>query len=185
MNDVLPKPFTKEGLLNMLEKHLAHLKKMPEGLDMVPPTASTLAGPIGSGGASSSVAHSLKEESPPEASPSTVSTAAWHSPSAFGPGMSPAGPGPYLGGPAAAGSYAVDHSGGLQYPSPTTPVGGRLPPQKLPGPGPPPQGAGPHRRQVSEMASADNLLGGEAKRARLYAQPGAAVGQMGQRGPSG
>jgi len=26
MNDVLPKPFTKEGLLNMLEKYLSHLK---------------------------------------------------------------------------------------------------------------------------------------------------------------
>ncbi|KAG1840141.1 hypothetical protein F4604DRAFT_2045674, partial [Suillus subluteus] len=26
MNDILPKPFTKEGLLDMLEKHLMHLK---------------------------------------------------------------------------------------------------------------------------------------------------------------
>lgn len=26
MNDVLPKPFTKEGLLTMLDKHLGHLK---------------------------------------------------------------------------------------------------------------------------------------------------------------
>jgi hypothetical protein len=27
MNDVLPKPFTKEGLLTLLEKHLGHLKE--------------------------------------------------------------------------------------------------------------------------------------------------------------
>ena len=26
MNDILPKPFTKQGLLDMLEKHLMHLK---------------------------------------------------------------------------------------------------------------------------------------------------------------
>ncbi|KAI6040574.1 HSF-type DNA-binding-domain-containing protein [Pisolithus marmoratus] len=30
MNDVLPKPFTKEGLLDMLEKHLRHLKVIQE-----------------------------------------------------------------------------------------------------------------------------------------------------------
>ncbi len=30
MNDILPKPFTKEGLLGMLEKHLMHLKVIQE-----------------------------------------------------------------------------------------------------------------------------------------------------------
>ena len=29
MSDILPKPFTKEGLLHLLEKHLNHLKKHP------------------------------------------------------------------------------------------------------------------------------------------------------------
>lgn len=29
MADILPKPFTKEGLLQLLEKHLSHLKKHP------------------------------------------------------------------------------------------------------------------------------------------------------------
>ena len=38
MNDVLPKPFTKEGLLHMLEKHLPHLKKPVSHMDgMVAP----------------------------------------------------------------------------------------------------------------------------------------------------
>ncbi|KAG2063947.1 hypothetical protein BDR04DRAFT_1110846 [Suillus decipiens] len=42
MNDILPKPFTKEGLLDMLEKHLMHLKviqqmsKLPRSLGVPP-----------------------------------------------------------------------------------------------------------------------------------------------------
>ncbi|KDN52603.1 hypothetical protein K437DRAFT_231954 [Tilletiaria anomala UBC 951] len=35
MNDILPKPFTKQGLLNMLEKHLIHLKTVQQ-LDEIP-----------------------------------------------------------------------------------------------------------------------------------------------------
>ncbi|KAH8117110.1 HSF-type DNA-binding-domain-containing protein [Phellopilus nigrolimitatus] len=35
MNDILPKPFTKEGLLSMLEKHLTHLKTIQQ-LSRVP-----------------------------------------------------------------------------------------------------------------------------------------------------
>ena len=54
MNDVLPKPFTKEGLLSMLEKHLGHLKK---GFTGKP---------------------SLKSDDSPSTSPTTI--ASWHSP---------------------------------------------------------------------------------------------------------
>ncbi|KAG1765848.1 HSF-type DNA-binding-domain-containing protein [Suillus placidus] len=42
MNDILPKPFTKEGLLDMLEKHLVHLKviqqmsKVPRSIGVPP-----------------------------------------------------------------------------------------------------------------------------------------------------
>ena len=43
MNDVLPKPFTKEGLLTMLEKHLGHLKSGREG-DAVPFGPPTMIG---------------------------------------------------------------------------------------------------------------------------------------------
>ncbi|KAG9309198.1 CheY-like superfamily [Chiua virens] len=45
MNDILPKPFTKEGLLDMLEKHLMHLKvtqqtsKLPKPPAGVPPSS--------------------------------------------------------------------------------------------------------------------------------------------------
>lgn len=34
MNDVLPKPFTKDSLLGMLEKHLLHLKQMKQMQEM-------------------------------------------------------------------------------------------------------------------------------------------------------
>lgn len=36
MNDVLPKPFTKEGMLSMLEKHLIHLKQIHQNPEMAP-----------------------------------------------------------------------------------------------------------------------------------------------------
>lgn len=35
MNDVLPKPFTKEGMLSMLEKHLIHLKQIHQNPEML------------------------------------------------------------------------------------------------------------------------------------------------------
>jgi osomolarity two-component system response regulator SKN7 len=36
MNDVLPKPFTKEGMLSMLEKHLLHLKNIHQNPGSAP-----------------------------------------------------------------------------------------------------------------------------------------------------
>lgn len=60
MNDVLPKPFTKEGLLNMLEKHLDHLKKSSQNLDPI-----TIPGNI----------QSIKNDDTP------TSPATWNSPS--------------------------------------------------------------------------------------------------------
>ena len=98
MNDVLPKPFTKEGLLNMLEKHLGHLKK-PD-YDMMPPSATAMT--------QHSTAHSIKDEASPGQSPSTMST--WHSPSQFS-GISPGGSGGYLPG----NQYPMDPSGIPQY----------------------------------------------------------------------
>jgi hypothetical protein len=50
MNDVLPKPFTKEGMLRTLEKHLAHLKRdyipsqQAQHQDRQPTLSSGLAG---------------------------------------------------------------------------------------------------------------------------------------------
>lgn len=89
MNDVLPKPFTKEGLLSMLEKHLSHLKKSGHpgsGLEPPPPVPGGTA--LNNQTTGSSHRPSLKDENSPGASPATVSTN-WNSP--MQPqGMSPA-----------------------------------------------------------------------------------------------
>jgi len=72
MNDVLPKPFTKEGLLTMLEKHLAQLKKPVPGMEaMAPPGLAR---------------GSLKSEDSPVTSPATVTN--WNSPGGL-TGVSP------------------------------------------------------------------------------------------------
>ena len=157
MNDVLPKPFTKEGLLNMLEKHLAHLKKMPDTLDMVPNTASTIA--------HNSNAHSIKDEGSQGNSPSTISN--WNSPNQF-TGISPTSSAHYMPSVNAA-AYGIDQ-GQMQYQQPTTPIGG------------PPRGVG-HRRQASDMSPVDDI-GSDSKRPRIYATTNAAVHQM-RRGPPG
>ena len=78
MNDVLPKPFTKEGLLHMLEKHLVHLKKpSPHGDAMPAPQPVSVPRQL-----------LLKEEDSPAKSPATVSN--WNSPNQL-PGVSPVG----------------------------------------------------------------------------------------------
>ena len=148
MNDVLPKPFTKEGLLNMLEKHLGHLKK-PDAFGIVPSSATAL-----------THHSSVKDESSPGQSPSTMTN--WNSPNHFS-GISPAGSGPYMSqqGP----SYSIDQSG-MQYTSPTTPVGG------------PPRGMA-HRRQVSDMSGGPvDDMANDPKRPRIYATTNAAMNQI-------
>lgn len=155
MNDVLPKPFTKEGLLSMLEKHLGHLKKMPNGTDgMAPHSASSIA--------QTSAAQSLKDTSSPNQSPSTISN--WHSPGTF-PGISPttAGPSPFMQPLHAAGGYPIDPSQ-VHFQQPHTPLGA---PRQT-----------PHRRQISDMAGGDEL-NNDAKRQRMFAQQNAlAMSQM-------
>ncbi|KAL9026109.1 MAG: hypothetical protein Q9196_005175 [Gyalolechia fulgens] len=145
MNDVLPKPFTKEGLLGMLEKHLGHLKKMPNGMEpIVPHSASSLP--------QTSAAQSLKDESSPNQSPSTISN--WHSPGHF---PTTGGPTPYMQPMHPAGGYPMDQ-GQMQF-------------QQLhPSLGAPRQT--PHRRQISDMAGGDEL-NNDPKRQRMFAQQNA------------
>ncbi|PBP20852.1 response regulator, partial [Diplocarpon rosae] len=101
MNDVLPKPFTKEGMLRALEKHLPHFKKDatfppgPGGPQMTHPdfvTSNTTRTPLGLNmGQLSSATQSLKDDASPGKSPVTASS--WHSPSQL-PGPSPIGSAP-------------------------------------------------------------------------------------------
>lgn len=147
MNDVLPKPFTKEGLLHMLEKHLAHLKKPLHQMDgMVPPQLLA------------STRQSLKEEESPAKSPATTSN--WNSPNQI-PGVSPVGSNvtdEYMnavqGHPTA---YGVNPLvGNIAYNTPPQmPISGR---QQN------------HRRQISDIAGGEDM-NNPAKRQQMYAPP--------------
>lgn len=144
---MLPKPFTKEGLLHMLEKHLGHLKKIPDGMDaLVPQTSSSMP--------QSSATQSLKDENSPTQSPSTIST--WHSPGQF-PGITPthaAPPSHFMQPVPAQPPYGIDHNS-LQYQPPQTPIGAPRQTQ--------------HRRQISELTGSDDITN-DSKRQRMYTQ---------------
>jgi len=156
MNDVLPKPFTKEGLLHMLEKHLAHLKNSghPGMESMVPPPVQALN--------PGSARPSMKDEDSPAKSPATTSN--WNSPNQV-PGVSPVASsstddysGMSQGHP---GMYAVQNSmqvnpmsaGGMQYSQP-----GQLQMQ---------QRQGQHRRQISDISGGDESAN-NPKRQQMY-----------------
>ncbi|EAW06880.1 putative stress response transcription factor SrrA/Skn7 [Aspergillus clavatus NRRL 1] len=156
MDDVLPKPFTRKSLLDMLEKHLVHLKAIPQGMESSQPTAAvTMA-------AQTSATQSIKEDSSPGQSPA-ASMNNWQSPGQF-QGMTTVHPNlqqvptQYVPATAAPTAYAVDQNG-VQYPAPPVamnPAAGTARP--------------PHRRQISEMSSAAESSN-FAKRPRMYAHP--------------
>ena len=137
----------------MLEKHLGHLKKMPDGLDGMPQTASTI----------HPGSHSIKDEASPGASPSTTSN--WASPNQF-PGVSPATTGQFPSQP----TFAIDqmnhvaHQGNMHYSAPTTPITATS------------RGGAGHRRQISEMGADE--VGNDPKRTRMYATTNAAMNQI-------
>ncbi|KAJ5570555.1 uncharacterized protein N7459_009985 [Penicillium hispanicum] len=159
MDDVLPKPFTRKSLLDMLEKHLVHLKTIPQGMEAAPPAAAVTM-------AQTSATQSIKEDSSPGQSPAG-SMSNWQSPGQF-PGMQavqpsiPAVQGPYVAAAAPpAGAYTVDQNG-VQFPAPAVAVPSAGVPAAAPA-------RPPHRRQMSEMSSATenpNI----AKRQRMYSQ---------------
>ncbi|KAF2760151.1 heat shock transcription factor 2, partial [Pseudovirgaria hyperparasitica] len=149
MNDVLPKPFTKEGLLGILEKHLAHLKKSAN-MDPIGHPIQALA--------HTSARQSLKEEESPSKSPATVSN--WNSPNQL-TGVSPVGssvqedyanvqglPGPYG---AMYGNASQLPMGGQRGP----PMGQQQPNQS-------------HRRQISDISGGPDM--NDAKRQQIITQ---------------
>jgi osomolarity two-component system response regulator SKN7 len=159
MDDVLPKPFTRKSLLDMLEKHLTHLKA---GALVIEPAPQSTVAP-------SSTSHSAVDGSSPGQSPAG-SLGNWQSPSQFN-GVSPIhtnmhnqyapvqNPSPYLD---QAGSSSAFHS-------PQTPSSSRMPSQQHPP---------SHRRQVSEMAGGPEVEG-FSKRQRIH--PPAMSGTMSAR----
>lgn len=156
---MLPKPFTKEGLLSMLEKHLSHLKRQPPGMHaMAPPDALN------------SAKRSMKSEDSPATSPATVSN--WNSPGGFA-AHSPASnqpDDPYM--------QAMHNTTGpapypMQSPMPPHMYNPGQPPhmQGQPRQGPPPGPQGPpqqHRRGISDISGGVDLMAPDAKRQQMY-----------------
>jgi osomolarity two-component system response regulator SKN7 len=158
MNDVLPKPFTKEGLLHMLEKHLVHLKKPVTHIDgMAAPQPVQVPRQI-----------VLKEEDSPAKSPATTSN--WNSPTTM-PGVSPVGsnvPDDYA---HAMQGQQVQQSGAYAVNPMQANIGFNTtshmhmqarPPQRSPQPLPP-----GHRRHISDISGGDDLHNA-AKRQQMY-----------------
>ena len=156
MNDVLPKPFTKEGLLHMLEKHLAHLKKpvahanIGQASAMVPP---------------SSVQQTMKDEESPSKSP--VAGSNWNSPNNTITGVSPVASSvtdEYNMGHAAA-AYGVQP---LQMPGQVG-MGFQTSPQMAMGLAQQQGQPSGHRRQISEISGGDD--GGVQAKRQMFAPP--------------
>lgn len=149
MDDVLPKPFTRKSLLDMLEKHLIHLKKIPPSMDPPPPQSIT----GGISGAQSSTGHSTQENLSAAPSPAG-STGTWNSPSQYS-GVSPINPTMQYGGMQQSGF--MDANASAYSGQPTTPLSGRMPMMNS---------NQPHRRGPSEMGGQD--VGSASKRQRIY-----------------
>ncbi|KAF1809413.1 response regulator [Eremomyces bilateralis CBS 781.70] len=178
MNDVLPKPFTKEGLFQMLQKHLHHLIKQPgQGIDPQLQPNLTPAGPSHSVAGSTprpphahthSLTHSLKEEESPSAGASNKSpatTSNWNSPNQI-PGVSPVTSSvtdDYMHHVPQQNPYAAQMAGNppMGYPQMGMHGGGgasgRPGPQQPGIQQQPPQGQ--HRRQISEISGGEEMAG--------------------------
>jgi osomolarity two-component system response regulator SKN7 len=157
MDDVLPKPFTRKSLLDMLEKHLIHLKKGPIGMD--PPAPQQAIGAPSIAQSHTSATQSIRDDISAATSPAG-STGTWNSPSQY-QGLSPIHPNMNQYAPVPHQTQYVDANGNpSNFHGPTTPVGGRppgLPPQQV------------HRRGPSEMSG--GAEGSANKRQRMMAAP--------------
>lgn len=167
MNDVLPKPFTKDGMLRALEKHLPQLKKataFPSSTQLPHPGGFVIANsshqPLGLNLGQLSAAQSLKDETSPGKSPATASS--WHSPSRM-PSQSPLGTGP---GPGSFMQHSLQENRpyvmNQTHPHPQTGYPGL--PNPAMGTSRPPT----HRRVLSDMSGGPGSDEHPDKRQRMY-----------------
>ena len=139
MNDVLPKPFTKEGLMSMLDKHLGHLKKPSP--DAPPPSATR---------------PSIKDEDNTPGKSPTAMSANWNSPAHMS-GVSPVGSN--VGDQYIPTTYGIDGGmpphAGMQYGAgPHTPQNPRMP-------------SATHRRNYSDISGGEDPSA-DVKRQQMY-----------------
>lgn len=180
---MLPKPFTKEGMLRALEKHLPSFRKSPQPF---PPqlqmqshsgyaTPTSAQAPLGLSISQISATASIKDEGSPSKSPATIGS--WNSPNQI-PGQSPLGnpPGGYMqqtmGGPS---PYSMTPTMTPSHPHQQQhlpqPHGAYQNPPLTPGLGGP-RGAVGHRRVMSDMTGGPPTDEHPDKRQRMYGQPG-------------
>jgi osomolarity two-component system response regulator SKN7 len=172
MNDVLPKPFTKEGLLSMLDKHLSHLKKHHGG------SLDTMGPPFNN----NPVKRIVKGEDSPGASSTNNSN--WNSPGGMA-GNSPANNNlnddPFLNPSSASGYNASGLSSSVPphmfAPAPQVQLSM---PQRAPQQQQQQQSAQPHRRNISDISGGQMDMNNDPKRQQMYA-PGQPMPQMLQR----
>lgn len=155
MDDVLPKPFTRKSLLELLEKHLMRLKKVPQGIEQQPMSATTAAS-----GPASSTAQSVRDDMSAGTSPAG-SSGTWNSPSQYS-GVSPVNPNMHFAGmpqQQQQQQHYMDANGNAYQANPQTPVGMRAPgvmaQQQT------------HRRGPSDMTGGVDM-GNANKRQRVY-----------------
>ena len=140
MDDVLPKPFTRKSLLDMLEKHLIGLKKLPAGMEPPPPQV------VNPNITTHSSGPSIRDDMSAAASPAG-STGTWNSPSQYS-GVSPIATGMPMQYPNYMDANAAAYH--QQQTSPMNPNRG-MPPAPMP-----PQGmAHPHMRGAPDMLPQD------------------------------
>ena len=154
MDDVLPKPFTRKSLLEMLEKHLMHLKKLPVGME---PPQSSINGPSA---VQSSATHSIRDDLSATNSPAG-SSGTWNSPSQYS-NVSPTNPQMNQYAPMSHQSSYIDGNGNpATFHTPQTPVSARGPAMQA-------QLPQQHRRGHSDTSGGGGS-DSASKRQRVYA----------------
>ena len=195
MNDVLPKPFTRQSLQDMLDKQLVHLRRMQAP---PPPMDSTQPGTVGAMGQNSGAASVKTENSPGESPGTAVSMGNWQAAGNQFQGLSPINPSmanqfmhqpqPATPNNTSTPSFVLDQNSGMQFANPAaTQMGVMSAPTSATTPTVPTSTGGgttagnastgsgraqqqQHRRQVSEMSSPVDANGNQfSKRQRVFA----------------
>lgn len=163
MNDILAKPFTKDGMVKILKKYCGHMLKNPEAhaheLESNGTPAPFSSGPSASTPTFALSASNMKLETTPTNSPATSTS--WHSPSTM---MQQASPNLEAGGYMTTAGVHVTAAGPQMSQMVKAPGG----PMQAPGGMPQQSNFAPQLQHPSARHRMPEM-GGEEKRQRLYA----------------